>query len=153
MYVTPHMTSNALTARPRARRSAWIRLAVCGVLTAGAWVLGNFVQLPPIALCGLKVWTGYPCPGCGMTRSVTCLARGDLAGSLHFHPLGVVSAAALVLTTFGAVLGVVRGHDPMWKLYGRQGHKLVSGFVLLLVLVWIVRVFLVPSWSPDPVPV
>jgi hypothetical protein len=87
-----------------------------------------------------------------MTRAMVQLARGELSSSVHFHPLGLVCAAMLLTTLVGGVLGVARGRDPVWSLYERQGHKLVSGFVVLLVLIWIVRVFLVPSWSPDPVP-
>jgi hypothetical protein len=62
-----------------------------------AWLTGS------PSFCPFKIFTGLPCPGCGITRSVVTLLHGDLAASLHFHPLGV----PLVLLM--AVLAVVDG--------------------------------------------
>jgi hypothetical protein len=39
-------------------------------------------------LCSLRRLTGYPCPGCGMTRSFIRLAHGDFAGAFRYHPIG-----------------------------------------------------------------
>jgi hypothetical protein len=44
--------------------------------------------------------TGIPCPGCGLTRAVILLLKGDLQASLRFHafaPIVLLSAVALVL--------------------------------------------------------
>ena len=30
--------------------------------------------------------TGYPCPGCGMTRAMFCVLRFDFIGALKMHP-------------------------------------------------------------------
>ena len=60
-----------------------------------AW-LGLLVAIicPPhgtgIPLCWFKTWTGLPCPGCGLTRSLSCGVRGMFAESWHYHPFGLV---------------------------------------------------------------
>lgn len=36
--------------------------------------------------CTLNKWTGLYCPGCGGTRAVFALARGNLLKSLYLHP-------------------------------------------------------------------
>lgn len=41
--------------------------------------------LPP---CGVYAFTGYPCPGCGLTTSFAALAHGDLWHALTSNPLG-----------------------------------------------------------------
>ena len=44
--------------------------------------------------------TGIPCPGCGLTRAVILLLKGDLQASLRFHafaPLVLLTAVALIL--------------------------------------------------------
>lgn len=38
-------------------------------------------------LCLLRLTTGIPCPGCGMTRALLSALRGDFAAALAFHPL------------------------------------------------------------------
>lgn len=45
------------------------------------------VDALPVA-CAFRRTTGYPCPGCGLTRSWVALGRGDLASSLAYHRLG-----------------------------------------------------------------
>ena len=37
--------------------------------------------------CTLYEATGYYCPGCGGTRAIFALVRGDIIKSLYFHPL------------------------------------------------------------------
>lgn len=47
--------------------------------------------LPP---CPFHTITGLYCPGCGGTRAVCALLRGDIFRSLRFHPLVPTTAAA-----------------------------------------------------------
>lgn len=35
--------------------------------------------------CIIQRIVGIPCPGCGMTRAVAALLRGDVPGALQFH--------------------------------------------------------------------
>lgn len=50
--------------------------------------------IPPT--CGMRIYYGLDCPGCGLTRSFITLAHGDLWASLRFNPAGVLLFAALV---------------------------------------------------------
>lgn len=58
--------------------------------------------------CPFRAWTGYSCPGCGMTRACTTFVRGDVWHSLEYHPLG----ALLVLWL--TVVALLRGVE-LWK--------------------------------------
>lgn len=40
------------------------------------------------SLCPLKMLTGFPCPGCGITKSLVYCYEGDLQKSLYYHILG-----------------------------------------------------------------
>lgn len=40
------------------------------------------------SLCPLKMLTGFPCPGCGITKSMVYFYEGDILKSLYFHILG-----------------------------------------------------------------
>jgi hypothetical protein len=78
-------------------RRAWAPLTTGGALLAGAAYVGlvtpgNGRTIP----CPFHAATGLWCPGCGMTRGMHRLVRGDLIGALSFNvfvPLVVVAAA------------------------------------------------------------
>ncbi|KAF2507477.1 DUF2752 domain-containing protein [Flavobacterium foetidum] len=40
------------------------------------------------SLCPFKMVTGFPCPGCGITKSLVYFYEGDLYKSLSYHILG-----------------------------------------------------------------
>jgi len=41
------------------------------------------------SLCPFKMLTGFPCPGCGITKSLVALYEGDLFKSLYYHIFGL----------------------------------------------------------------
>jgi Protein of unknown function (DUF2752) len=46
-----------------------------------------------VGVCVFRAVTGHWCPGCGMTRSVMALLRGDVDISFTYHPYGIVLLA------------------------------------------------------------
>lgn len=70
------------------------RLLVFGCAAVGMVVVAALVppglldRLP--ALCLFRNLTGWECPGCGMTRAVLSLLRGDLATALHYNRMVVL---------------------------------------------------------------
>lgn len=40
------------------------------------------------SFCPVMMTTGFPCPGCGISKSMMYLYQGDLFASLHHHLLG-----------------------------------------------------------------
>ncbi len=132
-------------------RGAMLRLVLAVVGVIGAIAFAHWITLPEVSFCTFQIATGRPCPGCGMTRSVVNLAQGSVLSSLRFHPLGVVMVGGLLAGLYGALMGVLRGHDPVWDFLERRGHWIATGFILALLVVWIVRAYVVPDWSPDPI--
>ena len=87
-----------------ARRATVVELSdvrtAAGIMLAGAAVRATMAH--PIGVpCPLRTITGVPCPLCGMTTSVTAVARLDIGAALAANPAGivavVVAVAALVL--------------------------------------------------------
>ena len=52
-------------------------------------------------VCWLKLCTGIPCPGCGLTRSLSCGLHGMFWESFQYHPLGL-----FILVLFVGIGGV-----------------------------------------------
>ena len=42
------------------------------------------------SLCPLKMLSGFPCPSCGITKSMVYFYEGDLYKSLYYHILGPI---------------------------------------------------------------
>lgn len=66
--------------------------------------------LPP---CPLHTWTGWHCPGCGSTRAVLALARGDWREAWAMNPLLMVTA----MFGFGWLTATAMAHwrgKPAW---------------------------------------
>jgi hypothetical protein len=74
-----------------------------------AW-LGLLLALacPPhgtgISVCWFQAVTGVPCPGCGMTRSLSCGLRGMFADSWHYHPMGLPILVLFIFTAGQSLL-------------------------------------------------
>ena len=52
------------------------------------------------SLCPFKMLTGFPCPGCGITKSIVYFYEGDVLKSMSFHILGpfvVLFCMALII--------------------------------------------------------
>ena len=57
-----------------------------------------------VRACWLQAATGLPCPGCGVTRSLSCGLRGLFAESWHYHPMGLLILALFVFTAAQSLL-------------------------------------------------
>lgn len=52
------------------------------------------------SLCPLKMLTGFPCPGCGITKSLVFLYEGNLYSSLYYHLFGPL----VILFSIGTIV-------------------------------------------------
>jgi len=92
----------------------WILLALAPACALVLIVLGSVVHPSPTGFgthtqlglrpCLALQWFGLPCPGCGVTTSVSLAAHG--------HPL-----AAFVNQPFGLVVAVLLAIYPLWTMW------------------------------------
>lgn len=66
---------------------------------------GNHLETDQ-SLCPLKMLSGFPCPGCGITKSMVYLYEGDVQKSLYYHLLGpfVISFCIATIAVLSAEL-------------------------------------------------
>lgn len=121
---------------------SFCRIAVCVsichiLLSASGWHLWT---------CPFIATFGLPCPGCGLTRSIRAVFRGDIALAMQYHAF----AAVAILTV--AVLGVStvlphKWHQRLVELITNFEKKTgLSQITLgLLCLYWAVRILVADS--------
>ncbi len=93
--------------------------------------------LPP---CGFLVFSGYPCPGCGLTTAFAHMVRLEVGGAWQSNPFGI----ALFLCTFAfiplAAVGFVRGWPVVATLDRIHAEKFAIVLSLLSLTAWVARV-------------
>lgn len=91
--------------------------------------------LPP---CRLKQWTDIPCPGCGVTTSVTLAVQGRPLDSFQTQPFGLLTAFGLPLLTVWALRQHWRGEDVYRRIESRYG-KWVKLVAALMGVAWVYK--------------
>ncbi len=88
----------AVSSLLRARKLALI------LLGTALLQLGLYLAKLPGWPCPLLHALGIPCPGCGLTRAIASLLRGDVRTSLRFHAFAPIFVLALMLIGAAALL-------------------------------------------------
>lgn len=74
--------------------------------------------------CTLRKATGWPCPGCGLTRTADRLAHGEFLWALHANPLGAVTGVAFAVVAVWAVVHLVVGlPTPELELTDKEARR------------------------------
>jgi len=132
-----------------------IILIVCSAILGGAFIgqispLGDpRVQVGGTAIpniCMFRAYTGLPCPGCGLTRSLIAAAHGKIRRSFSLHRLGPITFL-YVLLQFVLNLGYItipKSHAPLSR-YLRILHRGIIVLAVLFVLNWVLTLILIFS--------
>jgi hypothetical protein len=102
------------------------------------------------SLCPFKMLTGFPCPGCGITKSLVYFYEGDMYKSFSYHILGpfVIAFALLTIMVLSAELITKKEYFTKW-LYNR---KLAYGLAIFLGVYHFIRlIYFINSNSWDSI--
>lgn len=109
------------------------------VLTPNPHGHGTHTQLglPP---CGFLVFTGFPCPGCGLTTSFSHMVRFQLEGAFLANPFGIVLFIASFAMIPLAAVGFVRGWGVVPTLDRLHAEKIAIALAVLSLVTWVLRI-------------
>ena len=111
-------------------------LLLSAVLTPSERGWGTHHELY-FAPCLFHLFTGLPCPFCGMTTAFTHMGRGEVVAAFTCHVLGpAVYGLTWVLAALG-LWGLIRGRWPVPRFaMGATFHRFV---IAVLLVGWIVN--------------
>jgi hypothetical protein len=95
----------------------------------------GFPQVVAPGTCMSRELFGVDCPGCGLTRSIVLLGRGDVRGSWRMHHVGWLMALAIVLQIPYRMLCLMRGRPVLGRIVPRV---VASILIFALVANWLV---------------
>ena len=90
------------------------------------------------SLCPLKMLSGFPCPGCGITKSLVYFYEGDLYKSLYYHILGPFVIAFCVVTILVLSTELVTRKEYFSQLLFNK--KLAYGLAIFLASYHFIRI-------------
>jgi Protein of unknown function (DUF2752) len=103
-------------------------------------VIGMLAAVRPgddgVTICPFALITGMACPGCGMTRAASYLARGDVSTALGYHPLVPLIA---VLAVGGWAWYLLRRSGRVQALPTRWVNTILIVTGVMLLGVWAAR--------------
>lgn len=100
------------------------------------------------SFCPFKMLTGFPCPGCGITKSLVYCYEGDMVKSLSYHILGpfVILFSVVTIVVLCAELITKREYFNKW-LYNRKLAYFLAAFLFTYHLVRLVFFIQNNSWD------
>lgn len=90
------------------------------------------------SLCPLKMLTGFPCPGCGITKSLVYFYDGDIQKSLYYHILGPMVILFCVVTIVVLTTELITKKEYFNNLLFNK--KLAYGLAVFLVTYHFIRI-------------
>lgn len=94
------------------------------------------------SLCPFKMLTGFPCPGCGITKSLIYLFEGNLQKSLYYHLFGPFTFLFCIGIILVLSAELITGKEYFTGLFYNKKLAYVLGFTLagyhFIRLIWFV---------------
>ncbi len=102
------------------------------------------------SFCPFKMLTGFPCAGCGITKSLVYFYEGDILKSLHYHILGPFVILFCILTTVVLTIELITKNEYFNSLLFNK--KLGYGLAIFLGTYHFIRiVFFIKNNSLDAI--
>ncbi len=144
-----------------ARSSILLRLRALAVAALCASLLIAGARLEPrksgygtaqqldVPSCSVLTNTGWPCPNCGLTTSVSATVHGELYLALRAQPFGVLMVLAAVVIGLSRLVQAVTGRDLPKVL--RINKWYVIGAVAAMFLGWAIILMVGPIGGSWPI--
>jgi Protein of unknown function (DUF2752) len=91
------------------------------------------------SLCPLKMLTGFPCPSCGITKSMVYFYQGNLLKSIQYHILGPVLIFFCLFIIILFSIELKTGKDNFKQYF--YNKKLAYSLAIFLAVYHIIRLF------------
>jgi hypothetical protein len=77
--------------------------------------------------CSVKSHLGIECPGCGTQRALIALLRGDVIGSVHYHPGVILFLITLIIVGLQVIFQFKNGGTvAMWGFISTVAVTMVN---------------------------
>lgn len=89
-----------------------------------------------IRACPIFILFKIPCPGCGLTRAVDLILRGQIVASLEYNILPIPLFIAIITYT----LFYLFNKELLQKLIKRYSKLIITLSIIITMIVWIINI-------------
>lgn len=119
-----------------------LRIIFLLYITGLVWLFLFFLVDVDVVLCPFRALTTLPCPACGTTRALVCVAQGYVGRALLLNPNILFILPATIIYTVAGIIDLLFGKSYIPFLYGKVkallSNKLIlAAFLLFESLVWL----------------
>ena len=82
------------------------------------------------SFCPFKMLTGFPCPGCGITKSLVYFYEGNLYKSFYYHILGPFVVLFTIITIVVLTTEIITKKEYLNKYFYSKKLAIFMGFFL-----------------------
>lgn len=117
----------------------WGVLLGVPALFAIAFIYPSIPVVNRIALCSVRRFTGYDCPGCGLKTAFIALAHGRVRECVDAHPLAIIVMGWLGYLFVRAVVEALTGKRLPALMSQRSRDLVLYAFLAALLVQWAVK--------------
>lgn len=143
--LAPHREGDSRRCAPLGERTEALGELLLVALAALLVYLTTSAPTTSLLFCPFRWLTGWPCPGCGMTRAFGALVQGQWERALSLHPLSPIVALGWLLFGLSAFSKAILPSRAPFRHLSALGERILMtswtiGLALALVLgVWGIR--------------
>ena len=82
------------------------------------------------SLCPMKLLTGFPCPGCGITKSLVFAYLGDVYKSVSYHIFGIPLILVCITSVIVLIMEIITGKEYFQNILYSRSLAYFLAFIL-----------------------
>lgn len=116
-----------------------IAAAAAVMLLSTFLISTDYIESGP-TFCYFRDLTGYPCPGCGISRSLFAISHAEFERAWTLHPLSFTVYLSLILIFFAELIYVISPGEKQMSIL-KSVYKLSIIFYFMILIFGTVRFF------------
>lgn len=106
------------------------------------WFIEHFNR-QDLLICGMKTLFGIPCPGCGGTRAIFSLLKGNLPAAIYYNAFVVYCCIVYGIFFITQTLQrVTKG-----KIHGMKYRHIYIGLAIVILVIQYVLKLVIPGYT------
>lgn len=99
------------------------------------------------SICIFHNISGFPCPSCGVTRSIESIFKGNFLNAILINPLGYFALLILIILPFWLLYDFFSNKNSLYLFYIKTENKIKQtkplAFLLILLIItnWIWNIY------------